>query len=108
MAAAEVIDLQWQDGGRFERQLMIEPGKFVEICGPLQPGQTIQWSFKAGHAVNFNIHRHERKDVRYPARQDQVESLQGSLVVDSRQCHCWMWINKANTASTPAVVLTRT
>jgi hypothetical protein len=107
IARAEVIDLQWQDGGRFERNLTIAPGKFAEICGPLEPGQAIQWSFKADRAVNFNIHYHVDKDVRYPAKTDQVESQQGDLAVDSKQDYCWMWVNKTTTATQLAVTLTR-
>ena len=53
---AEVIDLQWQEGSRFERRLTIAPGKFAEICGSLDAGQTVNWSFEADRAVNFNVH----------------------------------------------------
>ncbi|MBI3367800.1 MAG: hypothetical protein HY021_04950 [Burkholderiales bacterium] len=107
LARAEVIDLQWQDGGRFERSLAIAPGKFVELCGPLEAGQAILWSFKADRAVNFNIHYHVDKDVRYPARKDQVASLQGELAVDSKQDYCWMWVNKTTTETKLSVTLSR-
>lgn len=106
-AQAEMIALQWPDGGRFERSLSIAPGKFAELCGPLRPGQSIQWSFKADGAVNFNIHYHLGKDVRYPAKQDQVESLQDTLVVDSAQDYCWMWVNKGALSTKLAVSLSR-
>lgn len=92
---ADVIDLKWTDAGRFEQSRTVAPGKFVELCGALAPGQAIQWSFEADRAVNFNIHYHVGKDVRYPAKQDQVTALQGSLVVDSAQDYCWMWVNKS-------------
>jgi hypothetical protein len=76
VARAEVVDLQWQDEGRFERGLAIAPGKFAEICGPLEAGQSVQWSFKADRALDFNIRFHVGKDVRYPAQKDQVARLQ--------------------------------
>jgi hypothetical protein len=104
---AEVVDLQWKDGGRFERDLTIAPGKFAEICGPLEAGQAVHWSFKADRAVNFNVHYHVDKDVRYPARKDQVKRLQGDLVVDARQDYCWMWVNKTATAANLSVTLAR-
>ena len=107
MAQAEVIDLHWQDGGRFERSLAIAPGKFVELCGPLEAGQAIRWSFKADRALNFNIHYHVDQDVRYPAKKDQVASLQGDLAVDTQQDYCWMWVNKAKTATKLTVSLIR-
>ena len=104
---AEAIDLLWRDGRHFERSLTIAPGKFAEICGPLAAGQTIEWSFKADHALNFNIHYHADKDVRFPAKQDQTASLQGILAVDAQQDHCWMWVNKATTAARLTLALTR-
>jgi len=55
-AHADVIDIHWQDSGRFERGFAIAPGKFAELCGPLKPGQTVKWTFEADGAVDFNIH----------------------------------------------------
>jgi hypothetical protein len=107
LARAEVIDLQWHDGGRFERSLTVLPGKFVELCGPLRPGPPIQWSFKADRALDFNIHYHVDKDVRYPAKKDQVKSLQGVLAVDAPQDYCWMWVNKSPLPAKVAVRVTR-
>jgi hypothetical protein len=107
-ARAEVIELQWQDAGRFERSLTIAPGKFAEICGPLEAGQAVQWSFEADRALNFNVHHHVDKEVRFPAKKDNVKSLQGNLSVDSRQDYCWMWTNKTTAPTKLSVTLTRT
>lgn len=107
LARAEVIDLQWQAGDRFERSLVIAPGKLVELCGALGPGHTVRWSFQADRALNFNIHYHLGKNVRYPARQDQIARLQGELLVAAPQDHCWMWVNKAKTAAQLSVTLAR-
>lgn len=106
-ARAEVIELQWQDAGRFERSLTIAPGKFAEICGPLEAGQAVQWSFDADRALNFNVHYHVDKDVRYPAKKENVKRLQGDLSVDSRQDYCWMWTNKTTASTKLSVTLTR-
>ncbi len=106
-ARAEVIELQWQDAGRFERSLTIAPGKFAEICGPLEAGQAVQWSFEADRAVNFNVHNHVDKDVRYPAKKENVTRLQGDLAVNSRQDYCWMWTNKTTAPTKLSVTLTR-
>ena len=102
---AEIIDLQWQDGSRFERSLMIAPGKFAEICGSLDAGQTVNWAFKADRALDFNVHYHVDKDVRYPAKKDQVKQLNGDLAVDAKQDYCWMWSNKTNTTAKLSVTL---
>lgn len=106
-ARAEVIELHWQDAGRFERGLTIAPGKFAEICGPLEVGQVVRWSFEADRAVNFNVHYHVDKDDRYPAKKENVERLQGDLAVDSRQDYCWMWTNKTTAPTKLSVTLTR-
>jgi hypothetical protein len=42
VASAEVVDLQWQDGSRFERSMAIAPGKFAELFGPLEAGQAVK------------------------------------------------------------------
>lgn len=107
VARAEVIELQWQESGRFERSLTIAPGKFAEICGPLPAGQAVQWSFEADRALNFNVHYHVDKDVRYPAKKENVKRLQGDLSVDSRQDYCWMWTNKTTASTKLSVTLTR-
>lgn len=107
VARAEVIELQWQDSGRFERSLTIAPGKFAEICGPLEAGQAVQWTFEADRVLNFNVHYHVDKDVRYPAKKENVKRLQGDLSVDSRQDYCWMWSNKTTASTKLSVTLTR-
>lgn len=107
VAQAEVIEIQWRDGGRFERSLTVLPGRFAELCGPFQAGQAVAWSFEADRALDFNIHYHAGSDVRYPAKQDRVARLHGKLAVDIAQDHCWMWVNKTTAAATLAVTLTR-
>ena len=107
VARAEVIELQWQDAARFDRSLTIAPGKLAEICGPLEAGQAVQWSFDADRALNFNVHYHVDKDVRYPAKKENVKRLQGDLSVDARQDYCWMWTNKTTASTKLSVTLTR-
>lgn len=104
---AEVIELQWQDGGHVERSLTIAPGKFAEICGSLDMGQTVNWAFEADRALDFNVHFHVDKEVRYPVKKDQVRRLKGDLAIDAKQDYCWMWSNKTTTAAKLSVALTR-
>lgn len=106
-ARAEVVDLQWRDEGRFEHSLVIAPERFAEVCGPLAAGQTVRWTFKADKTVNFNIHYHVGKAVQFPVKKEQVESLEGDLVVDSMQDYCWMWSNKTTAATKLSVTLDR-
>jgi hypothetical protein len=103
---AEIITIaEWQRDVKIEHKLNVAPGKFVEICGPLAPGVSVVWGFDANTPLNFNIHYHLGKDVRYPAKQDQVQSRQGKLVVETAQDYCWMWTNKSAKASQLSVSL---
>lgn len=104
---AEVIDLAWTPSGSFERRLVIAPGKFAELCGPLAKGQSVAWSFEAGAALDFNIHFHQGKDVVYPARASGVARSEGTLVADPAHDYCWMWTNKSASAVALAVQLRR-
>jgi hypothetical protein len=104
-AQAEVVDIVWQSEGRFDRSFTVAPGKFAELCGSLSPGQTVNWSFDADGALNFNIHYHAGKDVRYPKRLNQTYRSRGKLAVKSSQDYCWMWTNKSATPAQLAVRL---
>ena len=53
-----------------------------------------QHRLEAAHAVDFNIHFHEGKDVRYPAKKTQVTNDAGTLTTALEQDYCWMWSNK--------------
>jgi hypothetical protein len=103
---AEIITIaEWQRDLMIEHKLNVAPGKFVEVCGPLGPGVSVAWGFEADTPLNFNIHYHLGKEVRYPAKQDQVKSQQGNLVVDTAQDYCWMWTNKSAKLSRLSVSL---
>ena len=95
-ARAELVEIAWDKAGRFETAVSVAPGKFAEVCGPLDRGQSVAWSFKADRPMNFNIHYHEGKQVVFPAKQDAAVDAQGKLDVSLSQDYCWMWTNKAN------------
>ena len=99
LAQAQVIDLVWTHAGSFERQLIVAPGKFAELCGALAKAQSVQWRYEAGSSLDFNIHYHQGKDVAYPARASAARA-EGTLAVDSAQEYCWMWTNKSAAAVT--------
>jgi hypothetical protein len=94
-ANADLVKIDWDSAGRFEHSQDVAPGKFAEICGKLTRDQSVRWSFQAAAPLNFNIHYHEGKKVEYPAKQDGVSQLQGTLPVGLDQDYCWMWTNKA-------------
>jgi hypothetical protein len=106
-AHANVVDIVWNAAGKFDRSLTVAPGKFAEVCGAMQTGQSVQWRFAASRAMDFNIHFHVGHDVRYPARADAVRRSQGTLAVDSAQDYCWMWSNKSPAAARLQIRLRR-
>jgi hypothetical protein len=106
-ARADLLEIGRDPAGRMERALAVAPGKFVELCGKLNTGQTIDWSFEADAATDFNIHYHEDKQVIFPARQDQIAQARGQFVVGVDQHYCWLWRNKRTTPVQLRVMLQR-
>ncbi|HUG24119.1 hypothetical protein [Piscinibacter sp.] len=106
-AAAEIVDLEWDATGRAERKFDVAPGKFVELCGKLPAGAKVQWQFEAAAPLNFNVHYHVGKEVRYPARSDQVSVSSGELDASVEQGYCWMWTNKTASPVALSVLLRR-
>ncbi|MBY0365794.1 hypothetical protein [Pelomonas aquatica] len=93
-AKAELIQVTWDSNGRYEHQLTVAPAKFAEVCDRLKPGAQVQWTFEGSAPMNFNIHYHEDKAVRFPAKEDGSTSSKGTLNVTSEQVYCWTWSNK--------------
>lgn len=104
-ARAEIVELKFDAGGRFERQLVLKPRGFVEVCGALAAGQAVHWSFQADAALDFNIHYHQGKDVHYPAKMAATREGKGELHAERAQDYCWMW--SAPGTATLRVVLSR-
>ena len=106
-AKAELVNILWDGGGRFEQRLAVAPGKFVEVCGPLERGLAIAWTFKSDRPLNFNIHYHEGKEVVYPAKRDAVQESAGKLAATLDQNYCWMWSNKTDAEAHLVVTMAR-
>lgn len=102
---SELVDIVWKEGARFDRSLAVAPGKFVELCGSLGAGNVVAWSFDADAELNFNVHYHVGKEVRYPSRMERVRRSEGELAVDLAQDYCWMWTNQSGAAARLAVRL---
>ena len=102
----ELIEVQWDGAGQFLQALAVAPSRFVEVCGKLAKGQTVAWSFSGPAPLDFNIHYHAGSSVSYPARQEGVAALTGSLIAPLAQDYCWMWENHG--AQTVALALSLT
>lgn len=105
--AAQLVPAEWDTAGQFSKELPIAPGKFVEVCEKLPKGARVAWTFEAAAPLDFNIHFHEGKKVRFPAKKDGVAKDQGTLVTALAQDYCWMWTNKAPVETTLRLALTR-
>lgn len=98
-ARAEMVPITWDSQGEFAKSVGVKPGQFVELCEKLPAGAKVSWRFKADAALDFNVHFHEGKAVRYPVRQEQVTEAQGVLEAPGAQDYCWMWVNKVKGGS---------
>jgi hypothetical protein len=107
LSHAELVPVKWDADGQFVREFSIAPGKFVEACEKLSKGTKVAWRFEAQSPLDFNVHYHEGKAVRFPARQDQVAASEGALDVKLEQDYCWMWTNKGAAATSLKVTLKR-
>jgi hypothetical protein len=96
---AEMVPVEWDAAGRFDKVVAVAPGKFVEACEKLPRGAEVAWQFEAGAAVDFNIHYHVGQQVVFPTRLNQQTRHEGRLQAELDQDYCWMWTNKG-TATT--------
>lgn len=106
-AEAAAVDITWTSDGGFTHQTQVASGKFVELCGKVDAGTSIRWSFRADTPLDFNIHYHVGKDVVYPTKQNSVSQGDAVLVAQVTQDYCWMWTNKAPSPVALAVELRR-
>ncbi len=76
----------------------IAPGKFDEHCLKIEADRTIRYRFKAGAAVDFNIHHHRGNEVLYPVKRDGVARADGEFRAPSSEDYCLMWTNRGRAA----------
>ncbi len=95
-SSAEMVAVQWDAEGIFAREVLVAPSRFVEVCEKLPQGMRIAWRFESQAALDFNIHYHEGKAVRFPAKRDRVRVADGVLDAAIAQDYCWMWTNRGD------------
>ncbi|HVE51001.1 MAG TPA: hypothetical protein VNG69_15465 [Casimicrobiaceae bacterium] len=62
-----------------------------EACVKMVPGDRLEYSFRAEHPVNFNIHYHEGKVVVAPVNRDKTMADSGAFEPLTAQDYCLMW-----------------
>lgn len=106
-AHAELIHVTWDPSGHFAHRTEVPPGTFIEVCEKLPPGSKVRWSYKSAAPMDFNIHYHEGKDVKFPAKHNASAAAQGVLDAAIEQDFCWMWANRRKSAATLQLTLKR-
>ena len=88
-------ELVWIKEGRHAATHELQPGKFIEVCANIAPGDRYRWKFDASGRVNFDIHYHVEELVGRPAAMENVREGASVLEVRSKQDYCWTWQNRS-------------
>ena len=88
-------ELMWIKEGRHAATHELQPGKFIEVCANIAPGDRYRWKFDASGKVNFDIHYHVGELVGRPAAMENVQEGASVLEVRSKQDYCWTWQNRS-------------
>lgn len=94
-AAASLVELKWDEQGRFQHQTEIKAGGVLEVCGKLAAGLKIDWQYQSPQVLDFNIHFHEGKKVTMPVKYQARKEAAEQFKVKQAQDYCWMWSNKS-------------
>lgn len=106
-ALADVVDIVWDVGGRFERKLSVAPGKFAKVCGKLAADVNVRWDFAGSTPLDFNVHYHVGKDIVFASKVTAIATAEDTLATKIEQDYCWMWSNKSTAAAILTVRLQR-
>ena len=106
-AMADIMDIAWDSSGRFERSVNVAPGRFAEVCGQLPMDAKVRWNFEASMPLDFNVHHHVGKEVKFASKLVAVNAAKDTLDAKTEQEYCWMWSNKTAAQATVIVTLQR-
>ena len=98
--APHASELVWIKEGKHAASHELPPGKFIEVCANIAPGEIYRWKFDANGKVNFDIHYHVEDLVGRPAAIENVREAGSVLEVRSKQDYCWTWQNRSKDAVT--------
>jgi len=69
----------------------LPPFQMHEECVKLEPGDRVDYTFKADAPLQFNIHYHEGSAVIMPVTRDKAMSDAGRFEAIVAQEYCLMW-----------------
>lgn len=88
--------IRWTEAQRFEGDQRLLPGQSVEVCGPLNKDQAIEWSFYASAPLGFRVLHRVGKRTYVSEQRTRTRSLQGRLVPEESVRYCWTWSNRTD------------
>ncbi|MBH9552792.1 hypothetical protein [Inhella gelatinilytica] len=100
-----VQGIQWGSSQRFEGDQRLLPGQALEVCGPLNQGQAVEWSFYASAPLGFQVLHRIGKRVYRADQRTKAKSLQGRLVPEESVRYCWSWTNRTPAPAAVAFML---
>lgn len=105
--AASFSEVAWDAKGRFEQRRRVPAGERYELCAKLSRGTEVKSEFRAGAALDFNVHHHVGSDVIYAVEKSQVDDGHHNLRAGLDQTYCWMWTNRSTDAIEVKIKLSR-
>jgi len=72
-------------------RITLPAGRNGEICTPMAAGDTLRWRFKAGAALDLNVHHRVGDEIRMPVDRKAVHVDSGEVLIDQRNDWCLMW-----------------
>lgn len=104
-AQAHKRSIEWGTANRFEGEQLLAQGEELQVCGPLEKGQVVHWTFHANAVLAFDIHHMVGKRVHYGEKRLRTKGLQGQYVAPETVTYCWRWTNRGTAPARMAFML---
>ncbi|MDX1775237.1 MAG: hypothetical protein R3297_01505 [Desulfobulbales bacterium] len=75
------------------KKITVASGDFFEACDKWEPGDKVNFSFTSSKPVMFNVHYHEKHGKFYAIKDQMIDKLDSSFIVQSKNIHCCFWKN---------------
>jgi hypothetical protein len=94
-ATDHIVDIRWNVANGYTYTGTVERKKYLDVCGKLDVGTAVAWSFDADAPLRFNVHYQVGNGVAYPVKVTTSKSLSDTFNVKKAEDYCWMWVNKS-------------
>lgn len=83
-----------EGGQQQQEEVIIASSSFYEACDKLSPGQQVEYFFVVSKPVHFNVHYHTAEGIRYPVKEENIDSSRGTFTAEAKAMYCCMWSSK--------------